>query len=1204
MNEDNEIRPTTPEPEPAPEQTPDEKKRRRLPRWLRITLKTIAWTAVSIVTLIVLALCLVVWILTPERLTPLAERFANDYLVDAQVAIGRVELTVWKTFPQASVEVNDLQIISSALCGDSIPAYADSLLSVGRLRAEINLAKVPLMQFYVKEVTIDSPQINLVALNDSTNNYSITPPSEPDTTKSKMTVLPKIVVERFALTNNRGIRYTDLSRHMSATLCTDTLRLTHDRESNSYDLTFDGNVLAQLADLGIDQAVPFRFDGRIGWNTDNPLQCSLTDFHAEVAKIPVTVNTRVALGDTLSVNALRLDVGPIRYSDMTAQIPQQYLHGIERVKSNLSVAMSMQLDRPYRPTVDSQPSFHAQIDIPECYIQPGRYDAYRINRFGTKAKLAYNGDHPDRSVVELQNLLLDGFGINLKGSGTATNLLKDPNISGALSGDLNFARLLKLIPKELPLQLSGSMGLNTTFKFALSDLNVKSFHKIQVNGDVTFADVVYNVPKDSTLAFVDHATIRFGTNAKFTNKDNQLKNLLMASIAVDSAEASMPGLQLTLCNASVGAGSVGAAADLLDTTKITPIGARLKIGKLRMLSTADSASLRLTDLESNGSIRRDNTPGGKPRFDFGIKVGRIRATDRTTSVNLREGDITLAANARVRKSRSSNRTQARIDSLSRIYPELSRDSIMSLYRAQRRKANRVSDADDDYVNLAVDNKLQKLLRNWDFHGKLTAKRGSLFTPYFPLRNRLRNVDMDFSLDTFAIHSMKYSAGHSDMSISGEVRNIRRTLMGSKKHPLTIDFDINSDTLDVNQLIATMYKGQAFSDDTIAKSNFNIANIDDADEEKMQASIDDATTTDTTQHRAIIIPKNVAVELKVRNKYARYADLDITNLRSDLLINNGVANLRRLSGRAYDGQLDLDLVYASANKNEIGAGMYLKLTDIQVGKFLKLMPGLDSIMPMLKGVDGVIDARLLASTRIDSLMNVIMPSTNAALSIEGKNLVLLDSETFRKISKMLMFKNKQRNLIDSLAVEVAAYDSRIDVYPFMLTMDRYRLGMSGYNDFDMNYNYHVSILKSPLPFKFGINISGNADDMKIRLGKAKIKENEVARTSLVNDTTKVNLFNQMQSMLRKGAQAALQNSDLYDERKKSQLRKMRKNISDDDQLSQQDSLNLINEGIIERPDTIAVPDADPAATKQKRNRKGDGTKNQSRTKIEATKPDEK
>ena len=198
------------------------------------------------------------------------------------------------------------------------------------------------------------------------------------------------------------------------------------------------------------------------------------------------------------------------------------------------------------------------------------------------------------------------------------------------------------------------------------------------------------------------------------------------------------------------------------------------------------------------------------------------------------------------------------------------------------------------------------------------------------------------------------------------------------------------------------------------------------------------------------------------------------------------------------------------------------------------------------------------------------------------------------------------ICEKIMPEVTAWQNRPleNIYPFIFNIDRYKLGVQGHNDFNMNFDYHIAVLKSPLPFKFGINISGNADDMKIRLGKAKIKENEVARTSLVNDTTKVNLFKQMQSMLRKGAQAALQNSDLYDERKKSQLRKMRKNISDDDQLSKQDSLNLISEGIIEAPDTLAVPDTTPAATKPKRNRKGDGTKNISRTKIEATKPDEK
>ena len=1164
-----------------------EKPQKRLPKTLRTTLKALAWTIGGLLALVALILCLVVWILTPERLTPIVEDIANEYVTDAKISIGSIELTVWKTFPYASVEVTDLSVISHALKGESIPDFADSLLLTHRLRAEVNIAKIPTMVFDIKEIIIDKPYINLVALNDSTANYLITPPSKPDTTKSEVTILPEVIVRKFTVTSNKGIRYADLTNKIGVTLNTDSVSLTYNEKSKTYDLDFEGNVFAEIPDYKVCQAIPFSFIGNINWNTSNPYNCKLNDFHAEVAKIPVVINTDISLGDTLTVKALKLGIGPIKYADMTEQIPAAYLNGLERVKTDLAVSANFTLDKPYRLEVDIQPSFHADISIPECYVQPGKYDAYRINKFNVDAKLSYNGNNPDKSVVELKNILLDGFGINISASGTATNLFKDPNVDGKVFGELNFGRILKLIPQELPLALTGNMDLNTTFKFALSNLNVNNFQKIQVNGEVNFNDVTCSIPIDSTFAYVERAKVKFGTDASFVNKDNQLKKLLMASVAIDSASASMPGLDLTLCNASIGAGSVGSASDLLDTTQITPIGARFRIGKLNFLSSADSVRLRLRDLESNGSIRRNHTPNGKPKFDFGINVERIRFADKTSSLNLRKGNIKLSAQARIRKQNA--RIQAKIDSLSRIYPELSRDSVMAIYRAQRRSRVTTTD-DEEYLDLSVDNKLKKLFRNWDIFGSLTARRGSLFTPYFPLRNVVRNVDMDFNLDTFAIRNIDYKEGNNDLKVKGEVRNIRSTLLGSKRKALTVDFDLISDSLDVNQVIAALYKGQAFSDDTVAAAKFNIAAVDDDNEEQMQTAVDNIET-DTTTHKAIIVPKNVAVDLKLRNKYTRYADMNITDITSDLMINNGVLSIRNLSGKAYDGMLRLDLVYASADKSDIGAGMFLQLDSIQVGKFLNLMPAVDSIMPMLKGVDGVINAKLIASTKVDSLMNIIMPTTNAALQIDGKNLVLLDTETFRTISKMLMFKNKQRNLIDSLSVEVAAYDSNIDVYPFVLNMDRYRLAMAGYNDFDLNFNYHTSVLKSPLPFKIGINISGNPDKMKFRLGKAKLKEKEVARKSLITDTTKVNLFRQMNAIMRRGAQAALENSDvdLYNAKEKQNLRRQRKDFGNDGEtFTHQDSIAMIKEGLIAAPDTPLASQTKQAQGKGKRKGKKTNT----------------
>ena len=1167
----------------APEAVDNKKKpagRSRAMRILRRTVKTVLWTAFSLVALIALALGLVVWILTPEKLTPIVERIANENL-DAEVKIGRVELTVWKTFPMASIDIQDLRVRSGVLgkYGDTIPAYADSLLDVGRLRAEVNIAKIPLMRFDVKEILIDSPKINAVMLNDSVSNFMIFPPSEPDTAASAVTIMPDVVIHKFSITGNRGIRFADLSRRMDVTLRTDSVELGYNRSDHFYSLLLKGGVFADLPDYHVSQNIPFYFKGDVNWNTKNPYKCTLRGFRAEVARVPASIDADVALSDSaVSVKALEMSLGPVRYADLTEQVPKEYLLGLERIKTNFAVSVKMKLDKPFVMGRDKEPSFHAEISIPNCYIQPGRYADYRINKLNLDARLAYNGDNPDRSTLSLNRLLLDGFGINLSASGTASNLLKDPAVNGKVSGGVDFAKLLKLIPKELPMRLSGKMDMNTTMKFALSDLDVTTFHKMQVNGEVDFSNVRYTVPKDSMLVFLKRAKIKFGTNSEFQNQAGEMKNILMASVSLDSTMAAVPGLMVAANGVRFGAGSLGTAADLMDTTNITPIGARFKIGQLTMMNRNDSSMFRMRNLESNGSIKRYRGAERLPLFDFGIKADMMRYRDRTTIMSLRKGDIELQANMKPKRvNRRMRRIRARIDSLCSVHPELSRDSVVAMYVARfakRRGAEQIND--DEFIDLSVDNKLKRLLNRWNFEGSLSAKRGMLFTPYFPLRNILRDVDMDFNLDEFNIRSLKYRVGNSDLAMKGKVSNIKSTLMGVKRRPLTVDFDVYSDTLDVNQLMKALYRGTAFSADTSAAASFNFASADNGDEESMQAMVEESTEdVDTTVKHAVIIPKNVAISLKVRDKFARYSTLDLSDLRGDLNINKGVLSLRNLAGKAEGGQLRLDLVYASADKEDIGMGLYLDLNDIQVGRFLKMMPGVDTIMPMLKGVDGVINARLGVTTKIDSLMNIITPTTNAALHIDGKELVLLDSETFRKISKMLLFKNKEKNMIDSLSVEVAAYDSQIDIYPFILNMDRYKLGVMGTNDFDMNYDFHVSILKSPIPFKFGVNISGNADDMKIRLGKAKLKENEVARTTMITDTTKVNLFKQMDEMFRRGAEAALRGESLnmYRTGDRSRMRRKRQSMNltetRGDTISRADSLKLIEEGIIERPDTIAV-----------------------------------
>lgn len=107
-------------------------------------------------------------------------------------------------------------------------------------------------------------------------------------------------------------------------------------------------------------------------------------------------------------------------------------------------------------------------------------------------------------------------------------------------------------------------------------------------------------------------------------------------------------------------------------------------------------------------------------------------------------------------------------------------------------------------------------------------------------------------------------------------------------------------------------------------------------------------------------------------------------------------------------------------------------------------------------------------------------------IEGQSMVLMDGDAFAAFSKLLMFKNKKRNIIDSLSFEILVEDNEMQVFTSLVTMDRYKIAIGGNHKLDMNYYYHISVLKSAMPFKAGIDLKGNLTEFDFKVTKAKYK----------------------------------------------------------------------------------------------------------------------
>ena len=190
-----------------------------------------------------------------------------------------------------------------------------------------------------------------------------------------------------------------------------------------------------------------------------------------------------------------------------------------------------------------------------------------------------------------------------------------------------------------------------------------------------------------------------------------------------------------------------------------------------------------------------------------------------------------------------------------------------------------------------------------------------------------------------------------------------------------------------------------------------------------------------------------------------------------------------------------------------------------------MPSVDTLMPLLKSFKGLLNCEIAGTARLDTDMNLVMPSINAIMRISGEDLSISDNELFRTLARKLLFKNKNEGTIKKMTVEGIIKDNVFEIFPFVLKMDRYTMAMSGRQNLDMSFKYHVSVLKSPFLIRLGIDLSGkDFDHLKFRIGKAKYKTAKVPVFSTVIDQTKINLLSSIKGIFEKGVEAAVMENE--------------------------------------------------------------------------------
>lgn len=493
---------------------------------------------------------------------------------------------------------------------------------------------------------------------------------------------------------------------------------------------------------------------------------------------------------------------------------------------------------------------------------------------------------------------------------------------------------------------------------------------------------------------------------------------------------------------------------------------------------------------------------------------------------------------------------------------------------------KVVDVDDqEMIDWGASGSLKRYLLDWALEGNISTDKARLFTPYFPLRNRIDRLDINFNTDSIELRGVEYRAGKSDLAINGLVSNVKRALTArGGKGMLKANFSIKSDTIDVNEIAGAVFAGSAYAEKK-SQGKAVTFDINDSSDSDFEKRLDALATQEADSVGPLLLPSNVDARIGVSAAHILYSDLHMRDLSGELLLFDGALNVNNLSATSDAGSLDISALYSAPNAKQMKFGFGMMLNDFKIEKFLSLVPAIDSIMPLMRDFSGVIDADLAATVDIDSGMNFVLPTLDAAVKLSGDSLALINPETYRTLGKWLRFRDRADNKIKHMSVEMLVRDNRLELFPFTFDIDRYRLGVAGSNDLALNFNYHIAVLKSPIPFKFGINIKGNPEHYKVRFGGAKFNDKEAPRNLAVVDTVRVNLVRQIQNVFRRG----VRNSDFA--KLKNVPRPDLSAIEEkDDGLTPADSLALMEQGIIDAPRDSTV--VEPVADKTKKNARND------------------
>ncbi|MDB4533933.1 hypothetical protein N9242_03605 [Vicingaceae bacterium] len=327
---------------------------------------------------------------------------------------------------------------------------------------------------------------------------------------------------------------------------------------------------------------------------------------------------------------------------------------------------------------------------------------------------------------------------------------------------------------------------------------------------------------------------------------------------------------------------------------------------------------------------------------------------------------------------------------------------------------------------------QERYEDFNAQGQLSIMNMDYKSDSLPYDVLLKQMTLNFSPQFVELAAFESRIGKSDINANGKMEN---------------------------------FIAYAFADDQTLKGRFNLnSNLLDLNE-FMEEEAETGNSTEGTEAieeeplSIIEVPKNIDFVLASSMKKVVYDNMDIDNLKGELVVKDQKVSMNDVFMNLLDGSMVMNGYYETTNPKVPGFNYDMAIKDFDVQTVVTTFNTIETMAPYAKNMKGKFNTSLKVNGILDHEM---MPDLNTLTG--GGDMVTksMKVEGFKALDKIASaLKNDKLNKLElnDAHIKYSFKDGRVYTEPFDIKMGPVTGTMSGSNGFDQSLD-NVMTLKVP------------------------------------------------------------------------------------------------------------------------------------------------